>query len=875
MLGPTGLMLGLLILSLGTGLAAEWLLAPGHVHIDGMLIQPGGENRDNVTSLAWTPSDDLLVGTGVGRLYTYASDGEVSISNRHRMIHSVAPGNANGHYTIELETDMDQRPISAPDNTVEHTGMWRTDLSDASASIPAIDGLFAVGAPRADGQRPVLLGRFHPLEAKAQGAQLARPSIIMTQRLMGPGGISDISGPVQNDFGTDARAIATTPDGRTAIVGTGDGNVYTVNLTWSGVVDVPDAYRDQQDDYDAPIVAVAAGGPPTQPVLASASADGRVLVHRPDATEALSLVTALHDYVEAALPAADWTLIGQSRETLSSLVGISGDGDTLAVANGSEVVFVNSGNMNDMSSSLHVTLPEGNYDARSMVKSLFASGPAGFTFRPFSFRPPPPRLLNSDMTGTFVVVSNNAEDGVELYNAVAGRTIKLVLPSTQAAAAFSPSGDVLAVISEDFSISLYDTSSGHMLTRSDPPGINARPVDMAFSPDGRRLVVALSSGLYQLYSTRTLRPIFRELETEPKFEADISHDGSRLVRKISDESFEVVDLFTGHTLMQMHYGSDIAEVMISGDGSTVAVVDYAGIVSVFREGGKARPSDPQYSALLDTVRAGPPARDGLKLSADGSRLLLRTNDGRVFVAGTSERRRYTRPDGSDTGFYAFRELQLHARAVVADISPDGSFVLVSDTTNHLDLHDLSAAPDAQPIRLLEYEGVVLHLAIAPGGREIAAASLDGRLSLIDVARARFAAALPLARLASYADPPLMLRRELDEPPGGFPDPGRPGDGDIVVIGTHTRLEEAQDETMRAHAVGLETEIFSRAGVFRTAVAIPSGQADSILRRIRSLAPGWEGAYIRFKDSWCPSPDLVNATYWACTDSVTRNPAAAN
>lgn len=174
-----------------------------------------------------------------------------------------------------------------------------------------------------------------------------------------------------------------------------------------------------------------------------------------------------------------------------------------------------------------------------------------------------------------------------------------------------------------------------------------------------------------------------------------------------------------------------------------------------------------------------------------------------------------------------------------------------------DLRDLQ---NDQPLRIRGHGEVITRLSISPDGRYLASLSVDGRLRLIDIPRARQVERWPLHDLPSGPNTPDMAPISL---PPGFPSPG--ATDPVVVLSSSGTLQAAQAESARAAANGISglggPAIYQWRNSYNVVLRLPDvpTQLREMLR-LRSL-PRWSrSAYPAQLNELCQSPVAMDGLF---------------
>jgi WD40 repeat protein len=135
---------------------------------------------------------------------------------------------------------------------------------------------------------------------------------------------------------------------------------------------------------------------------------------------------------------------------------------------------------------------------------------------------------------------------------------------------FSPTGDLLAANSHDFTVSLYDASDGEIQYTF--PAHGSTVTDLAFSPSGDLLATASDDSTLRVWSVSD-RQLLKEYTTPPGgyWSLVFGGDGRSLVVSDLMGTVSVLDVDTGSVVRTFAGQKNrLAELAISADGSLVA-----------------------------------------------------------------------------------------------------------------------------------------------------------------------------------------------------------------------------------------------------------------------------------------------------------------
>lgn len=559
----------------------------------------------------------------------------------------------------------------------------------------------------------------------------------------------------------DARIAETLPASSTVVAGDGSGAVFVIDASQqvSGVN--PDQYLQQLGSHDSAVTAIAAAAAPADanPSFATAAEDGSIKVWwargvQPAATNVRS--------ADVAPAGRRWGAIASiTGERWASLDAISPDGTQLLARSRSNRLSL-------LSIPNRTSEPSATAQPPTIDLRLGLTGPAAFSRDGRSFAvyaasaravdiiatahtegsitrltdfATPLRSIQFDPTGGRVALLS--DDGSVSMFAVPSAT---ALPRPRLGSglagsiAFSPDGTLIAVGLQDGSVAVHRVVDGAPIATIATNDQSAATKEVGFTPSGRQLLLFdTSSGLLSRYSIRNQRldDAF-QIGIEGSAFGILSADTSRLIVRPSADLLNVVDVEHGTTLFSTSEPS-MRTVRVSRDASRIAILSAAGDITVLGE-------------QVDDTKTGPMpplAMDGLRLSADGSTLLLREPDGQLHIADLTKIQ-----DGRARLDPAITE----ANAMRAELSPNGASVIVGEADGTIDLVDLASGEETP---IIGHGDVIQAMAISSDGAYVASASLDGRLRITNLARARRIAALPLAWLSSDRVHGRMSPRYLD------------------------------------------------------------------------------------------------------------------
>jgi eukaryotic-like serine/threonine-protein kinase len=269
-------------------------------------------------------------------------------------------------------------------------------------------------------------------------------------------------------------------------------------------------------------------------------------------------------------------------------------------------------------------------------------------------------------------------------------------------------------------VSIWETATGRRLATF--PGRPEQVGKLAFTPDGRSLLISSSSGVRQW----RLAPEHADRDGQPLGHKDdawslaFSPDGRTLATGSDDSEPDATikrwDAVTGRLLREWHGGQGtVAALAFSPDGRTLAsghLVDRNNV----------RIWDAATVRLLTTLDGHTDRVRALAFAPDGNSLATASSDGTVRLWDVvSWRERSVLKGHGDS---------VHAVA----FSPDGKILASAGNEGDVRLWDLESGSADLSSRVLHNRANLMALAFAPDGTTLAVADILGAITLWDVDR---------------------------------------------------------------------------------------------------------------------------------------------
>jgi WD40 repeat protein/serine/threonine protein kinase len=299
-----------------------------------------------------------------------------------------------------------------------------------------------------------------------------------------------------------------------------------------------------------------------------------------------------------------------------------------------------------------------------------------------------------------IVVTSSTDNTARLWDVGTGQPLCQPLREQERIlqAAFSPDGLKLVTGAYDWNVQVWDIRPRAVVATKVGEGVRS----LAFSPDGRVVLVALANRTAALYDAATGQikgaPL---LHPDAVTFADFSPDGGRVVTVAAD-SARVFDLRTGGVLAgPMVHANVIRSATFHPTGERVLTCSVDGTARIW----SAQTGQPIAPALVHRAEV---------ITASFS------HDGRMVVTASEDHS--AQVWDSTTGQPMGARLPHLDHLKWAEFSPDDRRVVTASTDNTACIWDVATSRPVAP--LLRHARIVEKAAFSPDGRRVVTGSLD-------------------------------------------------------------------------------------------------------------------------------------------------------
>ena len=234
-------------------------------------------------------------------------------------------------------------------------------------------------------------------------------------------------------------------------------------------------------------------------------------------------------------------------------------------------------------------------------------------------------------TGYFVAYSpdgtalaSGGDYQVKIWDATSGEAIfSLPIEAIIMEVAFSPDGRQLAVAVQGGTAEVWDLGARQKTLTISVSDSEHWVTNIAYSPDGKRLATASTDGLSKVWDAVTGQELLTlAVGTQEVWGIAFNPNGTYLATAGRNGVFKVWDLATGQELLNLPGGSDVFSVAFSPDGKVLAIGNNDGLVKMWEvASGKELPSLSGHTGIVYDIA----------FSSDGKWLASASWDGTIKV----------------------------------------------------------------------------------------------------------------------------------------------------------------------------------------------------------------------------------------------------
>lgn len=237
----------------------------------------------------------------------------------------------------------------------------------------------------------------------------------------------------------------------------------------------------------------------------------------------------------------------------------------------------------------------------------------------------------------------NANDfNIHLWNVASGQLMGTLSGHTDIVwgLAFSSDGKMLASVSSDRTVEVWDWQNANLLTTLNFPG---EVSSVSFSPDGQILAVGgvdepqsqIQNAAVWTYSVGSWELLIKFPEYINVATLAYSPRGGTLVGGGTSRNVQVWRTTDGKSVFTLNHAHQVSKIAISPDGSTVATGTCMEIVNNECSDGGIWLWDLPTGKLIRKLNGFPDVVENLAFSGDGSLLIAGSRDGTLRVYTTS------------------------------------------------------------------------------------------------------------------------------------------------------------------------------------------------------------------------------------------------
>jgi WD40 repeat protein len=278
-----------------------------------------------------------------------------------------------------------------------------------------------------------------------------------------------------------------------------------------------------------------------------------------------------------------------------------------------------------------------------------------------------------DSTVLAAAGGNNDDFSIRLWDVINGQPLGTLGEHNGIvwSVAFSPDGQLLASVSSDATAKIWDWRSKTLIKSLDFP---AEVSSVSFSPDGQILAIGgvdepenqIRNAAIWTFAVGSWQPLLKFREYLNVTAMAYSPQGGTLIGGGTSRNVQVWRANDGTSVFTLSHAHQVAKVVISPDGSTVATATCITVVNSECTDGGVWLWDLPTGKLSKKLAGFPSVVENVGFSADGSALIAASRDGTLRFYSTVD-------------YVQISELISPGGISALTLSPDGAFLA---TGNH-------------------------------------------------------------------------------------------------------------------------------------------------------------------------------------------------